>query len=303
MELSRFINEDKHIYIYGNSSTGKTRMIRDFFNKNNLYDVTYLSIQIILSLEDLLKYTNNSILTIFNKDKKKKIIVIDDIDILNNNEKKKINEIIKFIKKNKKFKCTFKFIFSGINEQDKKIKELIQLCNNIKLIENNSIKFFENNTHNILNKKYKNDFFINNEKTTHCLLFHENIINCLTKTDYHFYYSFLKNFSYGDYYDRISFQKQLWIYNDITYYIKMLYNYQNYIKIDTLPFHISTYRFTKILTKYRNEYNNNKFIIDICKRLSVCKKELFYLINEKKYNNFTILELNRLNKYFLLNTL
>ena len=88
MELSRFINEDKHIYIYGNSSTGKTTMIREFFN-NDMYDVTYLSIQIILSLEDLLKYTNNSILTIFNKNKKKKIIVIDDIDILNNNEKKK----------------------------------------------------------------------------------------------------------------------------------------------------------------------------------------------------------------------
>ena len=302
MELSRFINEDKHIYIYGNSSTGKTTMIREFFN-NDMYDVTYLSIQIILSLEDLLKYTNNSILTIFNKNKKKKIIVIDDIDILNNNEKKKINEIIKYIKKNKKTKCPFKFIFSGINEQDKKIKELIQLCNKIHLIEKNSKQLFENNTDIILNKKYNDDFFINNEKTTHCLLFHENIINCLTKKDAPFYYSFLKNFSYGDYYDRISFQKQLWIYNDITYYIKMLYNYQNYIQIDTLPFQKSSYRFTKILTKYSNEYNNNKFIIDICKRLSICKKELFYLIRDKIYNDFTILEINRLNKYFLLNTL
>ena len=301
MELNKFINEDKHIYICGNSSTGKTKMIHDFFDNIPSYDVTYLSIQNVISIEEILKYTNHSIMTIFNKTIKKKIIVIDDIDILNNNEKKKINEIIKYIKKNKKNISSFKFIFSGINEQDKKIKELIHLCNKIKLKKNNSLKILENNIDFILNKKYKNDFYIYNEKTTYCLLFHENIINCLTKNHVHFYYSFLKNFSYGDYYDRISFQKQLWIYNDITYYIKMLYNYHNFFKIDTLSFNKSSYRFTKILTKYSNEYNNNKFIIDICKRLFKSKKELYYLIRDKIYDKFTILEVNRLKKYFLLN--
>jgi len=51
-------------------------------------------------------------------------------------------------------------------------------------------------------------------------MFHENIINHLKKEDIGFYLEFLNNFCSGDYYDRVSFQKQLWIYNEMTYYLK-----------------------------------------------------------------------------------
>lgn len=287
---------DKDMYIIGCSGIGKTKMVKDYFTDNIHYHLNYLSIQNISNMNDIYKYTNDSILNIMYKSKKKNIVVIDDIDILNNNEKKILNELIKQLKLYKKRETkSFQFIFIGINQYDKKVKELMKLCHVIHLKDtvNEYEKNIQLNIKNVIEKKIKINSFIENEKATQCLMFHENIINHLKSDHMHFYLQFLNNYCSGDYYDRVSFQKQLWIYNEMTYYLKMTHNYYLYLysNIPIKP-QKEEYRFTKVLTKYSNEYNNQKFIIDLCNRLNISKKQLFTMKYALSDN-----ELQRLEKY------
>ena len=291
--MENYLSDNKDIYIIGCSGIGKTKMVKSCLNGN--YHLNYLSIQNISNMNDIYKYTNDSILNIMNKTKKQNIVVIDDIDILNNNEKKILNELIKQIKLYKKKETkTFKFIFIGINQYDKKVKELMKLCNVIHLKDNNEYeKNIQLNIKNVIEQKIKINSFIENEKATQCLMFHENIINHLKKEDMHFYLQFLNNYCNGDYYDRVSFQKQLWIYNEMTYYLKMIHNYYLYIHSNVqIKMQKEEYRFTKVLTKYSNEYNNQKFVIDLCNRLNISRKQLFTM-NYKLSDN----ERLRLQKY------
>lgn len=291
--MENYLSDNKDIYIIGCSGIGKTKMVKSCLNGN--YHLNYLSIQNISNMNDIYKYTNDSILNIMNKTKKQNIVVIDDIDILNNNEKKILNELIKQIKLYKKKETkTFKFIFIGINQYDKKVKELMKLCNVIHLKDNNEYeKNIQLNIKNVIEQKIKINSFIENEKATQCLMFHENIINHLKKEDMHFYLQFLNNYCNGDYYDRVSFQKQLWIYNEMTYYLKMIHNYYLYIHSNVqIKTQKEEYRFTKVLTKYSNEYNNQKFVIDLCNRLNISRKQLFTMKYELSDN-----ETLRLQKY------
>jgi hypothetical protein len=150
------------------------------------------------------------------------------------------------------------------------------------LIYNNYEKNIQNSIKKIMNKEFRNDFIIENEKATQSLLFHENIIDIIKKQDIPFYYKILKNLCAGDYFDRISFQKQLWIFNEMTYYIKILYNYSMYNNYPIYTKKNIDYRFTKVLTKYSNEYNNNSFIITLCNRLNISKKQLYYELKNNK---------------------
>lgn len=295
MELPQYMLEIPDIYVLGRSGIGKTRFVLDYFKANPEYDLNYISIQTITHLNDIYKYTNGSIMNMMRKTAKKNVVVIDDIDILNNNEKKILNELIKQLKVyKKKPNRQFKFIFIGINQYDKKVKELIKLCNKIHLKDDQS-QFEKNiqiNIKNVIERTMEPNCLIENEKATQCLMFHENIINHLNDSHLEFYLMFLNNYCSGDYYDRISFQKQLWIYNEMTYYLKMLHNYYLYINSSIqITKQKEEYRFTKVLTKYSNEYNNQKFILDICNRWNISKKQLNTLdqLSETEYN--------RLSKY------
>jgi chromosomal replication initiation ATPase DnaA len=280
--LLKYIKTNKPIYVYGRSGTGKTTLLKDI--QNNFF-IHYFSLNEINSFEEVLSYTNPSIVQVMKKNITKTIIVIDDIDYIQINEKKIINAFIKHFKYDdkKSIKRNYTIIFSGTNYYDKKIKELIKLCNVIKmdtlykpLLYNNYEKNIQNSIKKIMNKEFREDFIIENEKATQSLLFHENMIDIIKKNDIPFYYKFLKNLCSGDHFDRISFQKQLWIFNEMTYYIKILYNYYLY---NNYPIHTKKnieYRFTKVLTKYSNEYNNNTFIIGLCNRLNITKKQLYY---------------------------
>ena len=294
--MENYLSDNKDIYIIGCSGIGKTKMVKSYLNGNINYHSNHLSIQNISNMNDIYKYTNDSILNIMNKTKKQNIVIIDDIDILNNNEKKILNELIKKLKLYKKKESkTFKFIFIGINQYDKKVKELMNLCNVIHLKDNKNDyeKNIQVNIKNVIEQKIKINYFVENEKATQCLMFHENVINNLKKEDMHFYLQFLNNYCSGDYYDRVSFQKQLWIYNEMSYYLKMIHNYYLYINSNIrIKSQKEDYRFTKVLTKYSNEYNNQKFIIDLCNRLNISKKQLFTM----KYE-LTFTETQRLQKY------
>lgn len=304
-EIIKYIKTNKPLYLYGKSGTGKTTLLKNIIG----YNVYYVSIQEIDSYEELLSYTNPSILQVMNKTLNKTLIIIDDIDFVQINEKKIITSFIKQFKSEEKKKKirNYNIIFCGINYYDKKIKELMKLCNTVKLdvsykplLYNNYEKNIQTIIKKIMNKEFRHDFMIDNEKATQSLLFHENIIDSLKKEDIHFYYAFLKNLCIGDYFDRVSFQKQLWVFNEMTYYIKILHNYYLYsnsnININNSKKN-TEYRFTKVLTKYSNEYNNNTFIITLCITHNISKKMLF---NRLLNNTITLLsnEEKRAKVYF-----
>ena len=156
----------------------------------------------------------------------------------------------------------------------------------------------------LLNKMdFNNHNFIINEteRTVISLIWHENIIDVLNNypnnVSISLYIHILNNICYGDYIDRITFQKQIWQFNELSSLIKTFYtNYLLHNSIKNIKSN-NIIRFTKILTKYSTEYNNYIFIIELSKKLNIDKKNIlsFFLYF---YNNYDIEDIEELlNKY------
>jgi len=150
-----------------------------------------------------------------------------------------------------------------------------------KRIINNSIQFDD---HAYINET---------DRTIIALLFHENIIDVLKKipNSTPVYLQLLNEMCFADYVDRITFQKQLWEFNEMSSFIKTCYT--SYL-FHQQPVHkISEVRFTKVLTKYSTEYNNYGFIQKMCFELAMDKKDMFVYMNslKQKYSNSEILDL------------
>jgi hypothetical protein len=94
---------------------------------------------------------------------------------------------------------------------------------------------------------------------------------------FRFYKEALNNICIADYIDRITFQKQIWQFNEMSSLIKTFYNNKLYHeRFATHPrFNPSEVRFTKVLTKYSTEYNNTLFIQMMCQKFGMDKKDLF----------------------------
>jgi hypothetical protein len=185
-------------------------------------------------------------------------------------------------------------------------------------------------TNNLFNRNYlmKDHLHVMNEtdRTIVALLWHENIIDRLEKYNINnslpVYLKILDNICFADYIDRITFQKQIWIFNEMSSLIKTFYNnriYHEFINMDhdnmnnkipneqchnKQPTKITkntklaknivpeksqqlepshNIRFTKVLTKYSTEYNNYNFIHNLCQQLGMDKKDLFaFFISFKK---------------------
>jgi len=128
----------------------------------------------------------------------------------------------------------------------------------------------------------KDHFNIMNEtdRTSVGLLFHENIIDPLELIEVNisipFYIEILRNITFSDFIDRITFQKQIWIFNEMSSLIKTMYNNHLYCEKfgDTLFSSVKDSRFTKVLTKYSTEYNNMLFIQTLCRQLNMDKKDM-----------------------------
>ena len=175
-------------------------------------------------------------------------------------------------------------------------------------------------TKKLICNKYKisdhNILMNETDRTIVGLLWHENIIEPLSKIPKKYsiplYISFLENICYADYIDRITFQKQIWQFNEMSSLIKIFYNnylYHNSIH-KPIKTTIPTIRFTKVLTKYSTEYNNYLFIQNLCQILNLDKKDLFSFfikikklyINNEIYALFesydlTKLDINRIYRY------
>ena len=140
-------------------------------------------------------------------------------------------------------------------------------------------------TYNLILNNYNIDDHINlineTDRTTISLLWHENIIDFLNNNSI-IYLKILENICYGDYIDRITFQKQIWQFNEMSSLIKIFNN--NYIIHNSncnLKNIKNNIRFTKILTKYSNEYNNSIFILNLCQNLNIDKKDVLSFFYEK----------------------
>ena len=276
---------------------------------------------------------------------------MDEIDGMNNGDKGGINALIKLIrpKKTKKQKlekmCVNPIICIGNYRFDKKIKELMKVCNSIEITSpsDNQIRHIINDTmltipldvkeeivtfiqgdlckldqllkmyyansdmltssfinnvlqykmynnetkkitHNILNCPYKiNDHLKvmnDTDRTSVGLLWHENIIDMIEPAEKSksipFYIKQLDNICVSDYIDRITFQNQIWQFNEMSSLIKTFKNAKMYHNCDLKPDNIKhEIRFTKVLTKYSTEYNNLIFIQRLCQILGMDKCDLF----------------------------
>ena len=136
-----------------------------------------------------------------------------------------------------------------------------------------------------------------NDRTIINLIWHENISNVLneikvkkcqkgTNEQILLYKRILDNICIGDLMDRVIFQNQIWHLGEYSSLLKTFYNNwiihsfidkanddisYTYSKIQKKPI-----EFTKVLTKYSTEYNNNIFITQLCEKLFFDKKDLFW---------------------------
>jgi hypothetical protein len=161
------------------------------------------------------------------------------------------------------------------------------------------IKSYSDDTKKITNKLINNYYTIsehNNvmnetDRTSVGLLWHENIIDVIDKTDKKisipFYINQLENICFADYIDRITFQKQIWQFNEMSSLIKTFKNNKLYPEtfIKKQKYNPAEVRFTKVLTKYSTEYNNSLFIQKLCQKLGMDKKDLFGFFIDLKNNS------------------
>jgi DNA polymerase III delta prime subunit len=364
----------KGIYIYGDPGSGKTTFITNILKELD-YDIVKYDAGDIRNksiIDNITKHnmSDKNIMSIFNNKIKKIAIIMDEIDGMNNGDKGGINTLIKLIrpKKTKKQKLEEitmnPIICIGNYHIDKKIKELMKVCNvvelktptptqivtiiksliptikdNIKhkmvdyiqgdirklnniyniyinkpdifnsdLIENIfQLKSYNDDTKKITNKLINNYYNIDEhnmvmnetDRTIVGLLWHENIIDVFGKMDKSvsvpFYIKQLDNMCFSDYIDRITFQKQIWQFNEMSSLIKTFKNNKLYHETfkKKPKYNPSEVRFTKVLTKYSTEYNNYLFIQNLCQQLGMDKKDLFsyFLELRNKYDDSQILAL------------
>ena len=154
------------------------------------------------------------------------------------------------------------------------------------------------------------------DRTIVGLLWHENIIDIIGKEPKNkaisLYTKILDKICFADYIDRITFQKQIWQFNEMSSLIKtfscnkLFHDNIQYTNKPNPP----DIRFTKVLTKYSTEYNNSLFIQDLCQKLSLDKKDTFSFFldlrlkhsDDEIYTMFesydiTKLDINRIYRY------
>ena len=390
----------KGIYIYGDPGSGKTTFVINILKELDYdvvkYDAGDIRNKSIIDTITKHNMSDKNIMSLFHKKIKRIAIVMDEIDGMNNGDKGGINSLIKIIRPKKTKKQRLEeitlnpIICIGNYHIDKKIKELMKVCNVIELkppskiqmnnilnlmiptidenIRTNIINFIQGdlrkmttiyelykNKQDILNnniiqniflmKSYNDDTrqitkkLINNhypiedhltimnetDRTIVGLLWHENIIDVIGKLDKDeaipFYLKILDNMCFADYIDRITFQKQIWQFNEMSSLIKTFKNNRTYHELfqqinskkkNKQKFNPAEVRFTKVLTKYSTEYNNSIFIQNLCQQLAMDKKDMFafFLDIRNKYpagdneilslfENYEIskLDINRIYRY------
>ena len=215
----------------------------------------------------------------------------------------------------------------------RKLKTIYELYKSKQDILNNNIiqniflmKSYNDDTRKITKKLINNSYSIEDhltimnetDRTIVGLLWHENIIDVLGKINKEesipLYLKILDNMCFADYIDRITFQKQIWQFNEMSSLIKTFKNnkiYHDEISVKKKQkFNPVEVRFTKVLTKYSTEYNNSIFIQNLCQELSMDKNDMFAFFLDLKskhtdneiillFENYNIskLDISRIYRY------
>tara|TARA_Y100000739_G_C20603104_1_gene463964 strand:+ start:232 stop:1482 length:1251 start_codon:yes stop_codon:yes gene_type:complete len=137
------------------------------------------------------------------------------------------------------------------------------------------------------------DILINDtHRTIVGLIYHENLATIINKVGYNInntlmYKKILENICYADYLDRITFQKQIWQFNEISSLIKTMktnHILHNTVKEPSKYIKATDINFTKILTKYSTEYNNNYFFQQLSFKLLTSYDELLLFFKSIRNN-------------------
>jgi DNA polymerase III delta prime subunit len=355
------VNFKKGFYIYGSSGVGKTTFIKEILKKLN-YDVIHYDAGDVRNkaLIDNIASNNiasNNVLDMMHHRVKKIVIVMDEIDGMNSGDKGGLTALIKLIRQKKTKKQKLEnttlnpIICIGNYNMDKKIKELVKVCNVFelktptpdqmkrwiqtmfpkidvaqidvisnyangdlrklgliqKLYDNKSdlirpqilqnilnVKTFNEDTNKItkslIARPYKmedhNVLMNETDRTTVALLWHENIVDVIPQNPSNslpFYLRFLDNICYSDYIDRITFQNQIWHFNEMSSLMKTFNNNRIYhLSNKATSAQSIDIRFTKVLTKYSTEYNNIEFIYDLCQKMDLDKKDLISFFHDMR---------------------
>jgi hypothetical protein len=341
-------------------------------------------------LEDIANHSSNyaNVMSMFMKKKRQIAFIMDEIDGMNNGDKGGINTLIKLVRQKKPVKLSKKkmanmpsaamtrdsdVIYNPIicisnYKSDKKIKELMKICNVFELpaptsqqIETllrphwgdlvsppsyiinyiqcdlrkmNTIirlkksapellepgtfeSYFQEKIYNDNTKKTTaklltvplhitahNAVINETDRTSVGLLWHENIIDHLghikdLNERARVYIDQLDNICLADYIDRITFQKQIWQFNEMSSLIKTMKNNKALAMTRSLGVidepqqlaHASEIRFTKVLTKYSTEYNNFLFIQRLCQQLNMDKKDIYgFFLTIEEHNDPHLLD-------------
>ena len=353
----------KGIYIYGSPGCGKTHFVMELLKELDYdiikYDAGDIRNRSLIDTITSNNVSNRNVLHMMNRRVKKIAIVMDEIDGMNNGDKGGINALIKLIRQKKTKKQRLEnvtlnpIICIGNYYIDKKIKELIKVCNvfelktpttpqitrlldtvipeskfdklkpklfdyiqgdirklifihnlykktpnllteetmcnifQIKSYTEDAKKITQSLINNPVPMNQHNTFMNETDRTIVALLWHENIADPLSneksKKSFPVYMNILDNICYADYIDRITFQNQIWLFNEMSSLMKTFHN--NKIYHDTFPekankFKPSEVRFTKVLTKYSTEYNNLLFIYNMCQSLDMDKKDVLAFFQE-----------------------
>nr|UZT28827.1 putative replication factor C large subunit [Nucleocytoviricota sp.]UZT29157.1 putative replication factor C large subunit [Nucleocytoviricota sp.] len=187
-------NEKKGIFIYGSNGSGKTTFVKNILKESDMDYIYYDGTDIRSSnfIETL--YENNSsnmnVISLFNKRPKTIVIIIDDVDSINSSDKSTLNNLIKLVrqKKTKKQKQEHRtnspVIFIGSKDSEKKILELMKVCDVFKVDSPSEIQ-----TKNIFNNYINNDkvlIYIDKLIKYTDFNFHKifNIINIINDKDF-----------------------------------------------------------------------------------------------------------------------
>jgi hypothetical protein len=168
-------------------------------------------------------------------------------------------------------------------------EETIQNIFHTKSYSENAKHITQNLINHPLSLDKHNRYINETDRTIVALLWHENIVDQIAKSEFSkslpFYSRVLDNICFADFIDRITFQNQIWQFNEMSSLMKTFYN--NKIYHETFPEYLTQYkppevRFTKILTKYSTEYNNIIFIYDLCQKLDMDKNDLLAFFQEMR---------------------
>ena len=148
-------------------------------------------------------------------------------------------------------------------------------------------------TRDLLVKPYRfedhNEIMNDTDRTTIALLYHENVVDVLSEypscQSIPFYLKLLDNICFSDYMYRITFQNQIWQFNEMCSIIKTMYNnflYHQWASKPNTILDAKEIRFTKILTKYNTEYGNMIFLFLLCEEMGMDKKDVFAFFQEMR---------------------